>query len=121
MADQLVDDRRFLDFFPEDVELAQNDLFKLHLVPAHTFFLVHEISPQLLRISAMNIQWLNEYLKEHPQELKHERCQDERLILTAATKDLRTFLAKHVKTPKAFGDPSSFTRVEQTEQAGEPK
>jgi hypothetical protein len=116
-----IGDHRFLDFFPEEVDLPQNDLFKMHLIPAHTFFLVHEISPQLLRLSAVNLQWVDEHLKEHPEALKHERSEEERLILTAATEDLREFFVKHVKTPKAFGDPSPFKRVEPTKEAEEPK
>jgi hypothetical protein len=106
----------FLDFSPdEEVDLPHTDFYKVHLIPAHTFSLVHEISPKSLQFYMVNPEWLGDFLKETPDALKHEWRDDESLVLTAATKDLRNFFANHVKTPNAFGDPMKFVRAEEGE------
>jgi hypothetical protein len=106
-----IDGHLFLDIFPAELDSPQNDFFKVHLVPAHSFMLIHEISPETLRLSAVNVKWLGEYLEEHPDALKHERREKGPLMLTASTEQLRKFFAEHVTTPKAFGDPSTLKRV----------
>ncbi len=110
----------FLDFSPDEAERLPHTRFYIaHLIPAHTFFLVHEISPKSLHFNMVNPEWLSDYLKEHPDALKHEWRDDESLVLTAATKDLRDFFANHVKTPKAFADPSKFVRAGENAAPGE--
>jgi hypothetical protein len=117
-----IDGHTFLDLFPADADLPQSNFYKAHFVPAHTFLLVHEISPPRLRVAMVSPEWLNKYLKEHPDALKHERREGGQLLLTASTKQLQQFFAKHVKTPKAFGEPASLTRLEPTGQpAAEPE
>jgi hypothetical protein len=108
-----IDGHLFLDIFPKAADLPQNAFFKIHLVPAHSFLLIHEISPQQLELSAVNARWLGEYLEEHPDALKHE-TRKQHLMLTASTEQLRKFFAQHATTPKAFGDPSTLKRVGRT-------
>jgi hypothetical protein len=109
-----IDGQLFFDFSPdEEADLPHTDFFKVHLIPAHTFSLVHEISPKSLQFSLLNPEWLSEYLEENPDALKHERRDDKSLVLTAATKDLRKFFAQNVNTPKAFAERSKFIRAEE--------
>jgi hypothetical protein len=109
------DGHRFLNLFPDEIHVPQSDFFKLHLVPAHTFMRVLDISEKQLRISVVNPSWVNKYLKDHPDALKHERREDDSIVLTAPTRDLKDFFLKHLETPKAYGEPSTLNRVEEGE------
>lgn len=106
-----IDGHLFLDIFPSELDVPQNGFYKIHFVPAHTFMLIHEVSKEQLQLAMINLQWLGKHLEAHPDALKHERREKGQLMLTASTDQLRTFFAKHVTTPKAFGDPSTLTRV----------
>jgi hypothetical protein len=110
-----LDGHRFLDLFPDEIDLPQNDFFKLHLVPTHTFLRVLDISADELRISVVNPSWLGKYLKDHPEALKHERRENDSVVLTAPTQDLQKFFLKHLETPKAYGEPSTLKRVAEGE------
>jgi len=96
-------DRWFLDLFPEDPKLKQNGFYQLHLFPVHTFLLVREITPDLL-LSPMDLDWFKKLLQEHPEALRHE-VEDDRVLITASTRELQAFLPAHVDDPKAFSDP----------------
>jgi len=99
----------FLDLYPADPSLAQNDFYKMHLVPAHSFLLVSKIEPEL-QIAALNPSWLKDYLAKHPEAIAHEVLEEKQIVLTASTKQLQEFLLTHVQTKDAFGDMSSWKR-----------
>lgn len=91
---------RFLDLYPEDPGLAENGFFKWHLFGAHTFMQVKQIKPAL-QLAPLNYDWLKKYLVKHPDAIQHE-VQDNRILLTAQTKALQTFVIKHKETKDAF-------------------
>lgn len=104
-----VDGARFLDLAPlEEPDLAQNALWKYHLIPAHTFLLVESTSPTF-KMRAMNPNWAAEYLRNHPDELAHT-FQDDRLIVTAKSEDIQKFATRHIGTPEAYGDVYELTK-----------
>ena len=98
----------FLDFFPAELELKENDFFRIHLVPVHTFAHVKQIEPTL-QMSFPNPDWLKEHLAANPNAIHHEKIEDE-IILTAATKDLQAFWLKHLDSEGAFGEPNDMKR-----------
>jgi hypothetical protein len=106
-----VKDRLFLDFFPKDPELQQNDFYKMHLLPVHTFMKVEQIEPTLI-MSPLNPEWLGKYLEENPDAIAHDEV-DDRLVLTAGTKELQAFLLEHVDDKDAWGESSDMRRKEQ--------
>lgn len=109
-----VDGRMYLDLFPDEPDLKENDFYKAHLLPAHTFLRVAEIEP-VLKMAALDPEWVDELLKKEPDAIKHERIEG-RVVLTAQPKELQAFLAKHEKTEDAFGDFSEMARKEETNQ-----
>src|SRR3989339_71102 len=42
-----IDNKLFLDFFPEEPDMNEVDFYKFHLVPAHTFARVYQTDPNL--------------------------------------------------------------------------
>jgi hypothetical protein len=57
---------------------------------------------EVVFLNMMNPEWLGKYLKDHPQAIAHTMV-DDRVVLTAPTDELQTFVDKHKDTEKAFG------------------
>ncbi|MHC5111208.1 MAG: hypothetical protein ACYTHJ_15170 [Planctomycetota bacterium] len=98
----------FLDFFPEEPELNNNEFYKFHIFPVHTFAHVQQVEP-LLKMRFPDPKWLEAYLASHPDALRHEVVDDE-VLLTASSKELQKFWLSHASTDEAFGDPSRLQR-----------
>ena len=54
-------------------------------------------------------------MKDYPEALKHERRENDSVVLTATTRDMQEFFVKHLETPKAYGEPSTMKRVAESE------
>ena len=103
-----IEGRLFLDLFPMELDSKKTDedpkenaFYKLHLVPAHTFMLVKQIQPTL-RMAFLNPSWAKDYLKAHPDAVRHEKVDHDEIVLTAPTKELQAFVLKHEKDADAF-------------------
>ncbi len=102
----------FLDLFPEEPELKENDLYKFHLLPVHTFLYVKQITPTL-QMSFPDPDWLKKFIADNPKAIRHDKIDGE-IILTASTKDLQAFWLKYLKTEGVFGDASNMKRETST-------
>ena len=67
-----VGDRRFLDLYPAAPDLQENDFYKGHLMPVHTFMRVRQ-QENLLQMAFMKPDWIKKFLQEHPDAVKHEQ------------------------------------------------
>lgn len=104
-----VDGALFLDLYPEAPDLLENDFYKAHLLPVHTFMLVNEVDPEL-KMSAMKIDELKGKLASDPGLVKHEVIR-ESIVLTASPEELRTFLAAYKDVQGAFTEPKALHPV----------
>ena len=77
-------------------------------LPWHMFFYISQIQPTL-RMWDLNDKWLEKLLKKNPAALKHEIV-DGDLVLTASTKQLQSFVLRHVNDKSAFTDPTDYAR-----------
>jgi hypothetical protein len=103
-----VEGRMFLDLYPVEPELPQNDFYRGHLLRAHTFAAVLQIEPAI-RISILNPEWLKKLLDKQLSALRHEKVNDE-ILITASPKELKKFLLTHLKTEGAFSEPIELKR-----------
>jgi hypothetical protein len=97
----------FLDIFPAElpwemeepnkVELPYNSLF---LMPVHTFIKIDSIEPKL-KMRLTNEEEMQKLLEEQPKAIEHTFV-EERLILTASTKDLQNFILKYADDERVF-------------------
>jgi hypothetical protein len=89
--------RLFLDLFPNrmDQDQKENYFYRLHMVPAHTFMRVDQIEPTL-KMAYLHPQWIKKYLEEHPGAIRYETVEN-RIVLTAQTKQLQAFVLQHEK------------------------
>jgi len=103
-----VDGRTFLDLTPVDLILPQNDFYKGHFLPTHTFVLITQTAGSV-QISFPEPEWLKKILAKNPTAIRHEKMAGE-ILLTASTKDLQKFLLAHLNTEGAFAKPISVKR-----------
>jgi len=103
--------RLFLDIFPKETDLIESDTYQWHLLSVHSFLKVKQIQPTL-QLSPLSPDWVEEFLEEHPEEIRHEIV-DGRVVLTAKPKELQGFLIKHENTEGAFEEPNDLIRKEE--------
>ena len=101
-------DRLFLDVYPSELPWEPEDPNKadwlynsLFLIPAHTFIKVESIEPQL-RMRLTIESELKELLEENPDAVRHTTIED-RLVLTASTKEVQAFVLKYADNDRLFG------------------
>ena len=107
----------FLDVYPDElpwepddpnkVKWAYNSLF---LIPAHTFIKIDSIEPQLKMRLTVDDK-MAELLKEDPNAVKHTSIED-RIILTASTKELQAFVLEHADDNRVFTNEVVLNRRE---------
>jgi len=87
---------RFLDLIPADCEYATNqaDLVAFSMVPGHLLVRVSQIEPEL-KLAFFDFDWLEKHLKANPKALAHHQ-EDDRVVLTAKTRELQRFVLKHL-------------------------
>lgn len=119
-------DQLFLDVYPaergfeetmEPLEEAAKDpnnsiwpLNFVFIVPVHTFLKVDSIEPTL-QMRLTDDDKMEELLKEDPNAVQHAVLGDERLVLTASTKELQAFVLKYADDERLFGDPIVLKRI----------
>jgi hypothetical protein len=107
--------RLFLDVFPNQLPWDEKDLNKTQwpynnffLIPAHTFIKVNAIEQQL-KLQLTDDDELNKLLKDDPNAVEHTTVED-RLLLTASTKELQKFVLKYADDSRLFTEESILTR-----------
>jgi len=98
----------FLDLYPGDMDLNVGDWYKLHLLPVHTFLKVDAVKPTIV-LRAMDPETFEKMVEEKPELIKHEVIED-RVVLTASTKELQAFVKKHADIEGFFGDEFELSR-----------
>ena len=109
--------RLFLDVYPSEfpwdidepnaVKWLYNSFF---LIPAHTFIKIDSIEPQL-KIRLTNEDTMEELLREHPNAVEHMTIED-RIFLTATTKELQAFVLKYAGDSRVFSNEVILNRRE---------
>ncbi|MHC4425124.1 MAG: hypothetical protein ACYSYV_03390 [Planctomycetota bacterium] len=102
-----LENRLFLDIYPSELPWEPEDPNKLDwpynslfLIPAHTFLKIDSTGPQLKMRLTLEDK-MEELLKENPGAVKHISVED-RLVLTASTKELQAFVLKYADDDRVF-------------------
>ncbi|MEJ2244945.1 MAG: hypothetical protein P8Y80_02485 [Acidobacteriota bacterium] len=98
-----VQGRLFLDLYPKESDLGMSDIYKWHFLGFHSFLRVEQVQP-ILQMTTLDPDWVEKLLKDHPEEISHEKAED-RILLTAKPKELQAFLIRHEDTEDAFFEP----------------
>jgi hypothetical protein len=100
----------FLDLIPTDCDYATNqaDLVAFSIVPGHLLVHVSQIEPEL-KLAFFDFDWLQKHLEKNPQALAHHR-ENDRIVLTAETRDLQSFVLQHLGAGELFDQPGAMVR-----------
>ena len=104
----------YLDIFPDTEDATNDDFLLKNMLPIHSFIRIKQLTPTL-EVEVMNTEWLSEFIKSHPDAIKHETMvigkKDETLtVLTAQPKELQAFLIKHEKREKVWNKLNSLKK-----------
>lgn len=82
------------------------------LLPTYYFMVLDKYSATTAEVRILSIQWLEEYLKAHPDELKVQKItgSSDSFIITSTTEELQAFLLKHMDDPNALSEAIQFVR-----------
>ena len=108
-----LDGTLYLDMMPL-VSEDMPDFPKIYLLPVHWLYKVESVEPEF-KMTNLDTDWLESLIKEAPETLKHEwvsykvenNSLEERLIITASTKELQAFIIKHANNEDAWDDDST--------------
>jgi hypothetical protein len=106
-----IGDELFLDLFPDDPGVELNETFESHLLGVHSFFRVKQIEPTLI-MSTLDYDWLRENLTKSPDAPSHVIL-DNRIVLTAPTEDLQSFILRNLDTEGAYGEPLELSKISE--------
>lgn len=102
---------RYLNLYPKDPNLSQNDFYKSHILLMNSFAKIKFAGPNL-RGQIVNPDGIKKLLEKKPKLLQHELLNDG-LILTASTKELQKFFLKYGSDAKLeiFTEPETLHRI----------
>jgi hypothetical protein len=108
----------YLDLYPAEPNMPENGFYASHLLPTHSFMKI-ELSKNILKLCSMSIDSIDSLLKSKPNAVKHEKLEsdNDRVVLTAPTKELQKFMLKYGTDKKAElfkdKDASDFHRIKK--------
>ncbi|HEW79210.1 MAG TPA: hypothetical protein ENH34_04495 [Phycisphaerales bacterium] len=118
-----LENKFFMDVFPSQLPYMPRDpnegwIYNMYfLVPVHTFIKIDSIEPQL-KMRFTDDDEMEKLLKEDPNAVKYELVND-RLILTASTKELQAFVLKYADDSRVFTDEIVLNR-KKTQDPNDP-
>jgi len=80
------------------------------LVPVHTFIKVDSIEP-MLTMRLTDDELMKKLLEQNPNAVKHAVLDEDRVVLTASTKELQAFVLKYADGDKLFEEPFALKRT----------
>jgi hypothetical protein len=106
----------YLDIYPGEPNMTDNGFFASHLLSTHSFMKI-ELLKNTLKLCSMSPDNTDSLLKFRPNAVKHEKVDDDHIVLTAPTKELQKFILKYGTDKKAElfkeKDASEFHRVKK--------
>jgi hypothetical protein len=102
-----LDGTDYLDLFPDkEVKLNVGNWFSGSLLRAHIFIKL-QIKAESITLAIMNPDVVEKMIEKNPSVIRHEKTED-RIVLTAAPKELQMFLIKNAATKDFFGEPEEM-------------
>ena len=103
-----IQNKMFLDIVPKEPELYENEYYRFHLLPVHSFLYIAQIEPRL-QMAMLELDWLKELIEKSPTAIKHEII-DDGILVTASTENLQKLWVEHVDTEDAYSSLSNMVR-----------
>lgn len=100
----------FFDFYNTKNSCSEDDGLAIAPLLATHSFAKAVIGPNDMKIYFFNIEWLENLFEQRKIRIKHERTEEDIIVLTAPTAELQEFVSKYAEEEKAFTDPEHLTR-----------
>ena len=97
----------FLDIHPGEPGI-RTDLYRMHLIPGHTFIRV-QLDGDQLRLSMLDYDWLEDEIESGRVRIKHVKVDGE-IVLSASTQDLQDLVQTYAEDKRAFPKPTLLRR-----------
>jgi len=105
-----LEEQVYLDLYPQATEQELEETWMMHMFPMHSLYRVDQIGPELI-LAPLDYEWIEKFLKEHPDKLEHTFTGDY-LLITAPTEQYREFLLGISDNHEAFGEPVVMKRLD---------
>ena len=100
----------FFDFYNIENRCSNDDgLAIAPLLATHSFARV-VFDKKDMKIYFFDIEWLEKLFEQRKIRIKHERMEEDIIVLTAPTAELQEFVRKYAEEEKAFVEPEHLTR-----------
>jgi tetratricopeptide (TPR) repeat protein len=120
----------FLDLFPDELDVTEEQeevlesiaeaYYLFHFRPLHTFLKLEKSGDSLV-VSMIDPDWLEKYIEENPEEVRHGFIDGNNsigsFIFTDTTENMQKFLNKHINTVGAFSGRATFRRKSRISRA----
>ena len=80
------------------------------LLPLYSFIIIEKNTENSVTINAMSSDWLDKYLKDHPDELEAIEVGGQDGIINSSTEDFQAFFTRHLKDNGMLGKAGLFVR-----------
>lgn len=98
----------YMDFKPLPVEAnARDGVFSFNYIYGHTFAR-YKVQEGKLAIEFIDGQYIQQLIEKKRIRLKHELIDDEDIVLTASTEELRAFILKYEDDEDLFDEPGEL-------------
>jgi hypothetical protein len=100
----------FMDLYPDETKIEECE-DEIHLVPTHSIWRIW-IEKDVMRLAWLANDWLEKMIDGNKVNIAHVRL-DDRVVLTAPTKELQKFVLKYAEDTDAFPEPGEMHRKKQ--------
>jgi hypothetical protein len=101
----------FLDLYPAQPVLRQNDFYRGHILSLHTFAKLTR-DGTAYQVSFLEPKWLKSHLAKDPTALRHTVI-DGQILITDSTANLQTFIVANAASPEAFAPGAVYKKGEK--------
>ncbi|MGH8014613.1 MAG: hypothetical protein ACREBV_00285 [Candidatus Zixiibacteriota bacterium] len=106
----LLGSQLFMDLLPDEPENA-NEFYKMYLIPTHAICKA-TLEEDRLRLDGLDMEWLEEMIEKGEVTIAHEIIEQNRILLTAPTKDLQALVMQYADDEEAFARGDELYRRE---------
>jgi hypothetical protein len=104
-----LDGRSFIDL----AATTSGDAGSGHLLAVHTFLAI-EKDLCTSKMSYLDPTWLKQFLAKNPNAIRHSNIEGE-IVFTDSTKNLKSFIRKHLDSPGAFEETETLFKKGETQ------
>lgn len=105
-----IGDSWFLDLYAERTD--KETVGGLHLLPTHSFWKL-TLKKDTLTLAPLNYEWFANQVKAKKVDISYTTLDEDRLLLTASSEELRKFFLRHEKNAEAFKERHTWKRQEE--------